>query len=534
MKDNIVQFAEVRRRVARDVTGGSDSLKERIAKTKRLQKGDKPSFACNLGVLAARLSPQDPLEGVRRIIAQSGQRGVWEKRRRYFRLPDEDASDPNSEGAYASNPQAFLRLAEAAGALLCASRDAAILERERERAIKVLATGTSFLPTFVPSSSADQSAKELLDEYASVLSEAVKSRTQLTKLWKVLETTPLDVEVLSADEVAAADPLPEAAIVPGEVFSLAEGEVAVLSPAKNPLASETKWSQPSIFIGHVAVSQSLRAFCIPPQRKPLFSSTPGYHETLSDEDRQWMISVGFDFENSKFPGYDFNYERIGWKEICVSILFPVYIGIFKDYYGNPEPRVSFYGGAFERVGAFERENIYELLKNESRISKSNLTLAQTKYVHCADGTSHDINIFYQKPFDPEFAPDSPAIAILPGQWDIGPDETEWQSRDVWIEGGPEELWSIDEAEDWTDSELVYELLMGEKARFYPALPQSDQVGGVLPEGSIAASLLYNAQHASRENRITQMLIDKAGQRADAGLKYYEALLDEARSAIHRI
>ena len=76
--------------------------------------------------------------------------------------------------------------------------------------------------------------------------------------------------------------------------------------------------------------------------------------------------------------------------------------------------------------------------------------------------------------------------------------------------------------------------MSDEALFHPTIPVSDPIGGVLPSGSMGASLLRNAHSASSANRITQLLIDKVALTAETGLRFYEAMVDEYRSAINRI
>ena len=57
--------------------------------------------------------------------------------------------------------------------------------------------GSSYMPKFVPSTSADFSATALLISYNDVLSEAIEKRTQITNLWKVLELSTTDIAIVS-------------------------------------------------------------------------------------------------------------------------------------------------------------------------------------------------------------------------------------------------------------------------------------------------------------------------------------------------
>jgi hypothetical protein len=76
--------------------------------------------------------------------------------------------------------------------------------------------------------------------------------------------------------------------------------------------------------------------------------------------------------------------------------------------------------------------------------------------------------------------------------------------------------------------------MSEEAVFHPIIPESDPIGGPTPSGTIGASLLQNMRDASSANRITQLLIDKVALTAETGLRFYEAMVDDYRSAINRI
>ena len=92
-----------------------DLIIEGLKMKSRLSAKDKRRFAMNLGKLAARVNPDKPLRGAQQIIKRSKQEGIEEKRKRYFRFPNEDAPDTNRGGEYASNPATFVALAEAAG-----------------------------------------------------------------------------------------------------------------------------------------------------------------------------------------------------------------------------------------------------------------------------------------------------------------------------------------------------------------------------------------------------------------------------------
>ena len=78
------------------------------------------------------------------------------------------------------------------------------------------------------------------------------------------------------------------------------------------------------------------------------------------------------------------------------------------------------------------------------------------------------------------------------------------------------------------------LLGAEDIRFYPTNLEADPIAGVLRSGSVGASLLSNLNAKSDANSITNLLIEKAALTAEAGLKFYEAMLEDHRSAIRKI
>ena len=87
---------------------------------------------------------------------------------------------------------------------------------------------------------------------------------------------------------------------------------------------------------------------------------------------------------------------------------------------------------------------------------------------------------------------------------------------------------------WTENPNAAELLLGDNIDFVPIFPQSDPIGSVAPAGSVGSSLLQNLRVASEENRITQLLIRRAELTATAGLRFYDAMVDDVRSAFRRI
>lgn len=504
-------------------------LYDRLGASHRLAATDKPIFARNLGDLAARISPDDPLDGARRIVMHSGNESLWPtKRKKFFRLPDEDAPPPGKDGDYASYPVQFRKLAEAAGELLCKSSKPEVIENWKRMAIKALANGSSFMPSFVPAGITDQSAKDLLDEYATVLAEAVKSRTKITELWEILQDTPIGLEIdqENASPYGDAATFPRSLLTPMYRDGVTTGQLTTMSAW-----NDDDWSKPCVPIGYASFPIRIRMFCIPEERRRLFPHKPMGDRHLSSEALEWLQSVGFDFEERKFPSLDEGDHSNGWINAYASIFLKVGLGI--THHGDADPRVEIcLWGDLEYAAHPNREvlrsNVMEIVSNPSTSQHWGLECNEFEYLEAV----------YDRPFSRSDDQEAVAIGLLPSCWQLGSDSVEWAAPSVCLDATSsetaDEVYANNFARGWTDEEFIAKLLMSEETEFHPIIPEADPAGGVLPAGTIGASLLQNARLASPANRITQLLIDKVALTADTGLRFYEAMVHDYRSAIHRI
>jgi hypothetical protein len=89
-------------------SGGGASFEDRLGRTARVPLDDRPTMAANLGRLAERINPASPLAGAKRIVDETGHEGLWQKRKRFIRLPSEDASPIDETGAYGSSGSTYL------------------------------------------------------------------------------------------------------------------------------------------------------------------------------------------------------------------------------------------------------------------------------------------------------------------------------------------------------------------------------------------------------------------------------------------
>lgn len=510
-----------------------DELYVRLGASHRLKAADKPIFARNLGDLAARISPDDALDGARRIVMHSGNESLWPtKRKKFFRLPDEDAPPPAKDGDYASYPAQFRKLAEAAGELLCRSSKPEDIENWKMMAIKDLAKGSSFMPSFVPAGLAGQSAKNLLDEYATVLAEAVKSRTKITELWEILQNTPIGLEVDQENSSPYGDAasFPRALLTPMYRDFVTTGYLTTSEPW-----IDDEWSKPCVKIGFASFPVRFRMFCIPADKRHLFPQKPKPHLQLSSEALEWLKSVGFDLEEKKFPDLDAGDQSHGWVDAYASIFLSV--GLAISHNGDADPLVEIHlWGDLDYAAHPNREvlesNVAQMVSDPS---------ANQYFCFNINNEYEQIAVVYDRPLRHSADQEAVAMGLVDPCWMLGPSALggdNWATPSVWLDEASgetcDEIWQNNYTRGWTDEEFIMKLLMSEETEFHPIIPESDPVGGVLPSGSIGASLLQNARTASSGNRITQLLIDKAALTAETGLRFYEAVLHDYRSAIHRI
>lgn len=547
-------------------TSSLDGIIERLNRQSRLSPADKKVFAVNLGLLAARLDEAKPLNGAKQIVKHSNQVGIWEKRKRFFRLPGEDASNNGVDGEYASNPAAFISLAKAAGELLCKSTKPETIERERQAAIKALVTSSSHMPTYVPSNSADISAKALLDDYAQALSEAIENRTKITELWKILEETDIGLDAFWESEVLDAEPsiYGDAAIFPPKLFdgvfrkSIFNGKSVITQAHFSQSDIFAGWQYPRVRLGYVATTHQIQMFCIPEDQRTLFNADD---KTIASA----LKSLGFQLDLDVMPEYELDetYLGAGWKQVTASIISEVFISLARGDTGgvkivigtNPlrsddalNPDIYLVATDERREGAMPRMTLsmamFDLAKKEKQLIDSGFKKSQIM-VHDLPNSSHISGYTegddddYDDRVSFEFISNDLLdrkkhhqllpVAILP-EWWIQYDKDVWLDRRDFIK-----FRENVESRSWTEGEFQAQMLLGaEDIRFYPTNLEADPIAGVLRSGSVGASLLNNLNAKSDANSITNLLIEKAALTAEAGLKFYEAMLEDHRSAIRKI
>ncbi len=527
-----------------------EMITERIRGESRLSSADKRTFAVNLGKLAARINSTKPLLGARKIVQQSEQEGTWEKRKRFFRLPGEDAPEFGKEGEYASSPSAFISLAEAAGKLLTNNTREEEFDKNRRDALRALYMGSSYMPTYEPSDNADINAKSLMDDYGQQLSAAIEERTRITDLWQLLETTNIDVETFMTEEAVGREPSKygKAATLPINLINaeyLDEEWQAELKPSDENSWVDDYWSFPSINIGYLATTHKIRIFCIPEGDRKFLSKNFDPQTTAK------LVALGFDPRSDEFPEYELNEEEqgAGWTEVTASIISQVTLRLQKNDHGGVKIALQVYGVPGDHSddtylicdGNLGREN-YILKEMEEKLLRSNFKLSQTsapgilaepelldddndyngEFFHC--------EIVHENFIDPSESFSPPPMAILPRNW-------VWHnSHEIWFD--EEDFTAFDENRNlagWTDSFFHAQMLLGGNGiRFYPNNADVEAGGGVLKANTVGAYLFNDLKANGDGENISNSLIKKSAAIAEAGLKFYEAMLEDDRAALKNI
>jgi hypothetical protein len=252
---------------------------------------------------------------------------------------------------------------------------------------------------------------------------------------------------------------------------------------------------------------------------------------LSSEALDWMQSVGFDMEKMEFPSLDVGDHACGWKNAKANIFLEVGLEVTHDGDADPKVQVCLWGDLNYAAHFNEHalhSNVEALTLNPKMSQHWGLEAIEREYLEA----------IYDRPFSASDDQEAFAIGLLPSCWQLGSDSVEWEAPTVWLDeassGSCDDIYANNYTRGWTESEFIAKLLMSEEAVFHPIIPESDPIGGPAPSGTIGASLLQNMRDASSANRITQLLIDKVALTAETGLRFYETMINDYRSAINRI
>lgn len=285
---------------------------------KRVPLEDRAKLASGLGRLAASISPENPLEGAKRLFVRAGFESKWAKRKRLIRLPGEEASEPGDYGTYEATGPMWVSLAGAAAKLLNPHAEEQVLAREQDRLLRQVALGTSFHPQqFVIPGDASP-ASELLAELASALTFRIGKETGLLEFWNLFKTSPFQLRrafpetSVSADQLALAAPL----------VALHWGEAASGFFSGNA-GHSVDWALPTVRIGVLQKHLNGRIFIPPPYIRDALRDPFDWNDEGDGLNQQrvaaWLAEEGVTDQDYN-PDLDF-----GWTVMTMTTTQSVFL-----------------------------------------------------------------------------------------------------------------------------------------------------------------------------------------------------------------
>lgn len=504
------RFADLKTR--RGNIQSRESLEQRIMRTARVPHEDKPIMAKNLGHLAARLDPQNPLNGAKAIFSRAELDALWEKRKRFIRLPNEECPLPTQGGEYGSSGATFARLALAAGDLLAPSRSDQTLASERARAIRILAQSTSLNPAQFVLKETDQSAKSLIDDYAEVLAEVIAKRTRISDLWSILRDTPFGITTPDFSE--------ETAQIVADYGDAARVPELLLKPMFHNISEaffdpnskyDFEWQSPIIELGSAAFRMQAKYFAVPDDAASLF--LPGHFDEdglVGRDALDWLDQIGWD-GTMGFPNVDYTADQgWGWRSATMSVFKRVGLCLAEGDATRPQVKILSWGN--EGFGAVNFSDVAATVSEDAIAATDDLS-SELRFVD-VDGS----NLLQTVPRN--FCRDDEVASGVIGL--IDPLDAHMTVTEE------------TQTDGWTDDPPSARLLFGQNTRFFPTLPSCPSKGGPFRKESLAASLFENARCASDDQSLTRLLTDKAHVTAESGLQFHQVMIERYREVLRQI
>lgn len=536
------------------VLSSLDRAVEQLRSAARAPQADRPVLASGLGRLAALISPDAPLRGVKQMFMKTGNgwEAKWPKRRRLVRLPTESADQTYEHGAFEGAGPAYLALADAAAAILAGNR--AATQREIDRARREILRGTTLLPEATPLAASAFAARDLLKDWATSLCSRIQTGTRLPELVEVLDAAPFTTEVVgdvwgtidqqyrivkskdSVIESVRAEPAGEAALGATTIARPRWKEGTTLRFSSDVSDAGQEWTQPTVRIGRLAGKVAVPTFIFPRDianwLHASFFAVEDY--VLPRIVKEWFTSVGMGFDPAIVKDL---IEQIGDKVVDSTTFFG-------DLPATAWSQKAGYG--WKNLDYFRVADVWvELINSRAGIEFS-------MYV---SGHGHF----------PEVAPFVPAFGAkmeetiknfcsnretnrFEAQYFSGLDDNymmlHWPEADWYGEnsgaiiGLIENYSSGEPFEDsvfgWLDSPEIESLLLNaDRWQFFPEIVCPAAPVPCAPK-SVAGAMLRNLAGAPKDLRLDNILIAQANAIAQAGLAYHEALVDHYRNAVKAV
>jgi hypothetical protein len=484
----------------------SDQLLDLLRRTPRVERDWAPVFAANLGEMARALSPERPKAGAKAMFDRAfgvTQAEAWRKRKRFLRLPGEEAPQFLHHGEYSATTRDYLKLAEAFADLKASHGSASAIRR--------LVRGTAL----AVHRHFELMAKGGLEEAVAHLwrlEGLLRRDADLRRAFAFLSQYP--IAPFRPDEIAGdvtEDNL--GAALRGGGFSLVPG--AKPTAAAFPRA-DFQWFQPCVFLGWLYVRRPMFDVELGSADAPIMQRLKKLHESKPPEKAQkmaaalladWLAQRLEDLGASAFwPGEEY-YEDAAPipASVCGSVFDrrsvvlvcriedgqPACRLVVTDAQRYRDPRGEFLGGSnftpeVYRIGAALEDDLclHDLSERSS-----------------LDSWGRDIWRVDDLDFDLEFA----TIEVDEVIHLIGGVQRQYESCAASFE--PASL---------GDTDAMLELLaLGSDpglAVFRPAIWDDQRRLAPAPSGSIAGAILRNLAFAPEVSRLDALLVNDARAR----------------------
>lgn len=472
-------------------------LRDEIYRKVRLDKDLPHLFAVNLGRLAAKLDPEKPARGARRMFARRfGEDECvepWRRRKRLLRLPGEDAAVSKHSRDYESRGENYVLLAESYADLVAPGSGNA-----RELAILDLVRGTRLDPN--PGAPTSLEGLELARSTLREIAQAVAADGVAGQAFRILARYPVAAYSKSEVDQRVESSLSHGLLQPYENlirsprttgnFSFLPLHDCTLNDNLRIFSKEIPWCIPRVLIGYAYHPWQYDVYVLSLKDKK--------GEKLLEKDKYEILQEQLiDAIRNEFPEI---YE--GYVRYCI------YAAIFPD--SNSSPNLVFFAHSdpFEfdgllEIHEIERKQVYE----RGRAPSHDILFESERFFELLgpEDEEEDFAPFFwvkERPHDPR----ARYIAFLQASLD------ELSSISPWLSAcyvGGDNIIRLLEVGSPSEDEFSASV-WDEPARFAKA-----------PQLSVAATIIRNHRHAPPGHRIVDMLVEDARIRLKPFLDFME-------------
>lgn len=490
---------------------------DRLRGSARTERTDAILFAKRLGAIAEKLSPKKPKDVARQWFNElwSGER--WAKRKRYILLDGETAAEPM--GSSGTDWAALIERAAASQH----SGDSDISKKERERACRDVLRGSSYLPALPTSQTSSDSARSLLVALINKISHAIEEKTDIIKLWEIIEQTPIvltrttEYNIFKFDENTAKL---ENVYQPWQVDD--SKYIYRLEQKSDDIATDVDWCYPRILVGFMGYRRNNRIFVIPHH----FVDELPFDQEFEDGDKalvervpEWLAlkKVIPDKNFKSLPDKTYNHEAgFGWKSFTFDMPRRVWAELRPRSDGSPGLWLSSYAPLYPYI--------YPILPNWDALSiqascgNQFWPSFEPMPVDMAPNAIEQYEFLYWPVQHSEFLVDS----TIPEGAASGLIDSAYDYDIARVEG-----W-VDDLENAEVQDFLFRL--PETARFCPSITLDDYSPPPCRVGTVAAAIFSNTG-SEPESRIAMQFIRQAEIIATAGLAFHATLLASNRARI---